>query len=1293
MYVLHNSQDSPFDIAMPLEAILERAIQTNGEEALRSLAIIVPTGRRVRLLQRAFVREIFRRTGKPVSEARVFTLESFTRQIASNPAILGAAAPHLASEALLAAIMEEAEEACRKDLEFFRSGGDRSHALSPAVLKRLHTIILGLKEDGVSAASLRNDLAATSGAAASAVTDPRRLGDIATLYESYERALLKANVADMPALLNRVVGFIAKNERGETRSESAAETLWRDALPELSTLVLDGFTEFKKPEEELLATLFYAPFHVRIIVDYSDKNGPLFGGLRQTVESLMGVGGGARKKELQESNDEDSPDALSLAPRYRAYVADAEQNERFQYKREEHLPRASYLRRWLFNTEEDIRHEGLDESTHIIAFERRADEARSIVKLLRYFAVRLGEPLSEMCVVMPQPELYTGLFREMFAAYAIPANITDRFPLEKSPVVTAVFAALDVALYGYRRDDVHRALQSPYLKFTQRKSGARLNAANLFTVSGRLRIRGGRRFGGDGSEQWRRRFAAWLEYLSKRSTELNAAANADPDEIAETRRFIEEIELAASDFDALAASLKEAGGMKTPLEFQEYIERDILQKLCVRDQIISFHRRITERENDDAPQREADRNDNDNARARGQGERLQREEEVERDARALAALVEILDETTAILHERDVREREELRGKVCAGEYGKDGGRKRPLEEYVERLRVAVRNARYQVREKIGYGVTVTSLEQIRNIPFRTTIICGLVDGEFPRRYVPESFLGKELQDSEERFLQKERVQFYQVLTNNPALLENGGKRLILTYPTLDDANEPHTRSPFVDALLKITNIEQAGHLHNAAHLRTEAARGNAPQMRAPEWLISSLHGLASHDEALRRGAQEFVQELRAAESAKEVNATKVSAVEANAFERLRAVIADARFVEATRRVERFLLSPPDWREARVRGEGLGKDAYSISALEKYASCPYRFFAGNMLRLREVQDFEGSLSPLESGSLLHKILWRFYRELQDEQRDTLAAAGEIIPPLLPDGAPEIIPVHLEAERKQEYRDKLRVIAREELAMIPFDHPFFALDQISLVGTEDKTNANYTPPGKLDLWLESELARVVGLDDQRPWDFAPALFEFAFGQPKSSMQSVRLSDDVSLRGKIDRIEILPKDDRAGGAPSYSILVGDYKSSVNVAHNADIRRGTSLQMPLYLIAAEKILQERYGIEAKASGAAYYILSPKAENNDKKRRPKTHSFVLLPKDSHLAPPNAKKISEFVENAEEMRAMIDNSVQKASAYARNIKRGFFPVKPQNVGGKRPCEYCSFQPICRIQEQASQGK
>lgn len=72
----------------------------------------------------------------------------------------------------------------------------------------------------------------------------------------------------------------------------------------------------------------------------------------------------------------------------------------------------------------------------------------------------------------------------------------------------------------------------------------------------------------------------------------------------------------------------------------------------------------------------------------------------------------------------------------------------------------------------------------------------------------------------------------------------------------------------------------------------------------------------------------------------------------------------------------------PELSTAEYRGHvgPLPAQEYRVSALDRYADCPFKYFAGSVLRLDEEPTEETSLTPRERGTLLHSLFETFYRE-------------------------------------------------------------------------------------------------------------------------------------------------------------------------------------------------------------------------------------------------------------------------------------------------------------------------
>ena len=58
---------------------------------------------------------------------------------------------------------------------------------------------------------------------------------------------------------------------------------------------------------------------------------------------------------------------------------------------------------------------------------------------------------------------------------------------------------------------------------------------------------------------------------------------------------------------------------------------------------------------------------------------------------------------------------------------------------------------------------------------------------------------------------------------------------------------------------------------------------------------------------------------------------------------------------------------------------------YSISQMETYAKCPYKYFAERVLNLAVVEEPNEEIEALEMGSLLHNILYEFYKTIRKKR--------------------------------------------------------------------------------------------------------------------------------------------------------------------------------------------------------------------------------------------------------------------------------------------------------------------
>jgi hypothetical protein len=229
--------------------------------------------------------------------------------------------------------------------------------------------------------------------------------------------------------------------------------------------------------------------------------------------------------------------------------------------------------------------------------------------------------------------------------------------------------------------------------------------------------------------------------------------------------------------------------------------------------------------------------------------------------------------------------------------------------------------------------------------------------------------------------------------------------------------------------------------------------------------------------------------------------------------------------------------------EAAIDRNRLHKRAYSLSALQRFATCPYQFLLSTIYRLEPWDEPEPlvRMDPLTRGSLYHQAQAEFYRAMQ--------ARGEL-------------PVS-----RERVADAARV-----------------LDEV--VDRVADEYAERLAPAIDRVWRDeiNELRRDLGIWVQRLADagaWQPEYFEFSFGlsgaraapragsdadrDPRSLRDPIVVGDRFVLHGSVDLIERRPDLD--------VLRVTDHKTGRNRS-NPDliVGGGTVLQPILYSVAVE-------------------------------------------------------------------------------------------------------------------------
>lgn len=1167
-HLLYNTAFDVKSIPETIDDAIRLGIKT---DSIGNYIFIVPTGKIVRHIKNKIIFEYHDATGKPLTMVNVFTLQTFVKFIFDK--FEDSYRYHLVSDAYRLALFEEAAE--NAQLKFF---SPHPKKLSSNLLKRLTEVVMGLKEDGILPSHFEKNIE-------KAILDNAfelelaRMTDIYALYSAYEQ-ILENKYLDLPGMISLVTRWL--NAFPET--DMLADKIFRDK----PWILAEGFTEFKMPELHFLSTFAQTKVPFAVNIEYDDRTGPLYTILEDSITRLNKIGFG-----LKETRSDSSETKNQIT---------------------------EFLKHNLFSNQPDISKE-LSSIIRIHASYSRLDEVRNIARMVKYLILKENYQPAEICVAMRSPNHYSELFREVFFTHQIPANITDRYELAKSPVSVGVVSLMELVINGFRFEDLVKVIKNPFISISY-KDGSAIDADNLIATAIALRIRGGSRYG---KQNWQKRISDAIKALSQRIDALGADEFSENFEIIKAQQELVKLKKASEDFNLIAEYLDFDVKSLSPDEFAHVIVNHLLDRFHIISNIdhlleVSLESGI---ENKGIKSNEIMEN-------------------AEKSAKSLAEIIQIVDEMKYVLNDRF-------------------STRKFRFEDLADRFKTSISGAKYQTFEKIGYGVTVTTIEQTRRIPYKVMILCGAIDGEFPVAYKPETFLGMELPDTEVRHILSERMQFYQLLTNAPEWLNSGEKRIYITYPKTSDDRDL-VRSPFVDNLIKITTMEEDGNildLQKLASINESDTLDDAEKMQLESVLW--LNSIASEADLQDYYGANLTAELAGQTSGKDYKEHIPDKYEFNY-------------------IHRSLLSlPPRSEKVKIDFEGMPVDikekieqynshSFSVTELELYASCPYKFFLKYIIGLGEPEEMKLMLSPIEKGVLMHSALYLFYSRLQ--KSDSISLNSEPIMDCKTPGLPLAIPIYLTEDRFDEYRIMFRNIVTDLLNEIRFEHPFFTFEEEFILGIDGKG-------GLADIWMKEEFKRI-----RDGWSSVPVLFEFSFGMKSSIgkpyIPAIEIADGIKIKGKIDRIEI----ENTGAERSF--IIADYKSSgAGLPSNTSIIQGKKFQVPLYIIATRQILKEHYQSDMKSGGGVYYILNPKWDQKDQKSI--AMNCILVPRGTKLSELyGEKKSSSVLTKDQNLEDILNGSVESAIEIVEKIRNGEFDVVPE----KSACTYCSFGSICRIKDR-----
>ena len=420
------------------------------------------------------------------------------------------------------------------------------------------------------------------------------------------------------------------------------------------------------------------------------------------------------------------------------------------------------------------------------------------------------------------------------------------------------------------------------------------------------------------------------------------------------------------------------------------------------------------------------------------------------------------------------------------------------------------------------YGrVLVCSPDQVRGRAFRVAFVPGLAERLFPQKLREDPLLLDDLRRDlgSELTLQDDRAEHERLLLRLAAGAAT--ERLYVSFPRIETA-EARARVPSFYGLEVMRAV--TGRIPDHQQLELEASgEANAslawPAPQRPEDAIDDFE----HDLSVLRLLMRSDQDVKG---------------HAHYLLRLNDYVrrsASERWARARPPWSHYdgLVRVTDATRPFLQSQRLGARPYSVSALQNYAYCPYRFLLSALYHLEPLEEPEPleRMDPLTKGSLFHEVLAEFFRALQQRQMAMATAT----------------------------MDRVLELLDATLTRVAANYAELLAPAVDRVWQDEVANIRTD----LHIWARD-------LAESRGWE--PWLFEFGFGlpdapgrDPNSRREPVTIDGRFILRGAIDLIERKPG--------TKLLRVTDHKTSKNRSERGSIiGHGQQLQPVIYSLAVE-------------------------------------------------------------------------------------------------------------------------
>lgn len=543
--------------------------------------------------------------------------------------------------------------------------------------------------------------------------------------------------------------------------------------------------------------------------------------------------------------------------------------------------------------------------------------------------------------------------------------------------------------------------------------------------------------------------------------------------------------------------------------------------------------------------------------------------------------------------------------------------------------------------QRDGY-VRVLPLAEAEMTSFDHLFVLGLTSGYFPSEQDTMAFFGA-INDADEEFSRAHTGRRARYILGT---LLTGSGNVVLSTPRHTVDGTEHVPAPVVSELQESVQAPE---------------EPEEPSERAP--IVSAED--VQREYATWAGGQQFDSPTRAVEG---LNTTEALSddVQAFAIQGLNTAWRRSRpeLTAHDAQIEEILDDVfPAWR----------RGPYSPSALEDYARCPFVFLAKRVLGFEEDYGEENDISRADRGTYVHNVLAEFYRELREDTHvpvDLNRFDEDRLEDALLHAALDRLDTLGDIETQFAQRTVTRLLAG---LGSPVDNPYYATH-----GSDDVR-------GLFGRFLDEELAAHESAQARATYFEAAINLDY---EDVELLQDGPVSVDtphgqVEVHGIADRVDVVDGDSRG-------IHVRDYKTGSTPSRN-DVTLGTKLQLPMYGLVLESVLEEETGISHEMLGGSYYKL--KSPDDIGATTAKVSSREAVDDEAGtpmLPPPSQPWRLPFDSRREFTRLVRDVTPARLGKIATGIENGAFhpTLLSEDLAN---CEDCSFRDACDVRHHHQQ--